>query len=67
LINCSQTWDDIESPVDPTLHLKNINLTVKKGELLAVVGKVGSGKSSLLNAIIGECPALLRQLFFQVK
>ena len=34
--------------------LKNVNLHVKKGELLAVVGPVGSGKSSLLSAVLGE-------------
>ncbi|KAI9346900.1 hypothetical protein BDR26DRAFT_892813 [Obelidium mucronatum] len=34
--------------------LKNINLNVEKGCLVAVVGAVGSGKSSLLNALIGE-------------
>ncbi|KAG0200120.1 hypothetical protein BGX33_011218 [Mortierella sp. NVP41] len=34
--------------------LTNINLEFKRGELAAVVGRVGQGKSSLLNAIIGD-------------
>ncbi|KAK9018337.1 hypothetical protein V6N11_001313 [Hibiscus sabdariffa] len=34
--------------------LKNINLEVKKGDLTAIVGTVGSGKSSLLGSILGE-------------
>lgn len=34
--------------------LANITLSVKKGELVGVVGRVGSGKSSLLSAILGE-------------
>ncbi|KHJ86326.1 ABC transporter, ATP-binding protein [Oesophagostomum dentatum] len=34
--------------------LQNINLSVKRGQLVAIVGKVGSGKSSLLQAILGE-------------
>ncbi|NXN15001.1 MRP7 protein, partial [Indicator maculatus] len=34
------------------LHIEN--LSVKKGTLLGVVGKIGSGKSSLLAAITGE-------------
>ncbi|CAO1618700.1 unnamed protein product [Sympodiomycopsis kandeliae] len=38
----------------PTPTLENINLTVRKGELLAVLGKVGDGKSSLLSAVLGE-------------
>ncbi|XP_067139263.1 multidrug resistance-associated protein 1-like [Centruroides vittatus] len=43
------TWSKDEQPV-----LKDINLKVKTGQLLAVVGQVGSGKSSLLSAILGE-------------
>ncbi|KAG8182128.1 hypothetical protein JTE90_002622 [Oedothorax gibbosus] len=34
--------------------LKNINLSVPKGKLIAVIGPVGSGKSSLISAILGE-------------
>ena len=36
------------------MTLKDINLKVKRGELLIIIGDVGSGKSSLLNAIIGD-------------
>ncbi|VDK23818.1 unnamed protein product, partial [Anisakis simplex] len=35
-----------------------INLKVPTGRLLAVVGKVGCGKSSLLNALLGEMEKL---------
>lgn len=34
--------------------LRDLSLTVKKGQLVAVVGSVGSGKSSLLSALLGE-------------
>nr|XP_057912072.1 multidrug resistance-associated protein 1-like [Doryrhamphus excisus] len=34
--------------------LQRVNLKVKSGTLVAVVGHVGSGKSSLLSAILGE-------------
>uniref|UniRef100_A0AAZ3RUT3 ABC-type glutathione-S-conjugate transporter n=1 Tax=Oncorhynchus tshawytscha TaxID=74940 RepID=A0AAZ3RUT3_ONCTS len=34
--------------------LMRINVRVKKGSLVAVVGHVGSGKSSLLSAMLGE-------------
>lgn len=34
--------------------LRNINLKVRPGSLVAVVGAVGSGKSSLISAFLGE-------------
>uniref|UniRef100_A0A182IP70 ABC-type glutathione-S-conjugate transporter n=1 Tax=Anopheles atroparvus TaxID=41427 RepID=A0A182IP70_ANOAO len=34
--------------------LKNINVRVEKSQIVAVVGTVGSGKSSLLSAFLGE-------------
>ncbi|KAL3882083.1 hypothetical protein ACJMK2_028455 [Sinanodonta woodiana] len=43
------TWDSgIEN------SLTSINLKIPQGSLIAVVGQVGSGKSSLLSAILGE-------------
>ncbi|KRZ13592.1 Multidrug resistance-associated protein 1, partial [Trichinella zimbabwensis] len=43
-------WDDtIERST-----LQNINFSIKPGELVAVVGQVGAGKSSFLSAILGE-------------
>ncbi|KAK4766985.1 hypothetical protein SAY86_014736 [Trapa natans] len=43
-------WDDEDG--DPIL--KDINLKIKKGQLTAIVGTVGSGKSSLLATVLGE-------------
>ncbi|KAJ3110241.1 hypothetical protein HK100_003106, partial [Physocladia obscura] len=34
--------------------LTGINITIPKGALVGIVGAVGSGKSSLLNALVGE-------------
>ncbi|CAN0878346.1 ABC transporter C family member 4 [Linum grandiflorum] len=45
------SWDD-ENADQPIL--RDINLKVQKGELTAIVGMVGSGKSSLLGSILGE-------------
>lgn len=45
-------WDT-EAP-QPTL--RNINLTVTRGARVAICGTVGSGKSSLLAALLGEMP-----------
>ncbi|NXE96452.1 MRP1 protein, partial [Menura novaehollandiae] len=42
-------WSKETSPC-----LRSIDLTVPRGSLLAVVGQVGAGKSSLLAALLGE-------------
>ncbi|KMZ71281.1 Multidrug resistance protein ABC transporter family [Zostera marina] len=46
-------WDD-EVPEGEEPSLSNINFKIKKGSLAAVVGMVGSGKSSLLSCLLGE-------------
>jgi ATP-binding cassette subfamily C (CFTR/MRP) protein 4 len=42
---------------DLVVALDKVSLDLKKGELLAVIGTVGSGKSALLQAIVGELSA----------
>ncbi|KAJ3234486.1 hypothetical protein HDU81_001373 [Chytriomyces hyalinus] len=42
------------TPKNTRFSLKDINLDVPKGSLTMIVGKVGSGKSSLLSAFIGD-------------
>lgn len=42
----------MSNSTEPTLQ--DIDLDVKKGELLAVIGRVGDGKTSLLGAGLGE-------------
>lgn len=44
------SWDD----EDGEEILKDINVDIKKGQLAAIVGTVGSGKSSFLASILGE-------------
>nr|UOF76394.1 multidrug resistance-associated protein [Bursaphelenchus xylophilus] len=48
------TWDK----ASPKASLKDIQLDIEKGSLVAIVGKVGSGKSSLLSALLGEMDKL---------
>lgn len=49
--NGNFTWD----PEDPSnFSLKNININIPSGQLVAIVGSVGTGKSSLISAILGE-------------
>jgi len=41
---------------ETSLSLTSINFTVRPGELMVIVGRVGSGKSSILMALMGELP-----------
>jgi Predicted ATPase involved in cell division len=36
--------------------LQDVNLSVRKGEFVYLVGKTGTGKSSLLKTMYGELP-----------
>lgn len=38
------------------LVLENVNLTINKGEFVYLIGKTGTGKSSLLKTLYGELP-----------
>ncbi|XP_018392361.1 PREDICTED: probable multidrug resistance-associated protein lethal(2)03659 isoform X2 [Cyphomyrmex costatus] len=59
--NGSAKWLDYEQ--EYTLH--NINMNVRPNELIAVVGQVGAGKSSLLNIILKELR--LQKGFIQIN
>ena len=48
--NLSVHYETIDKRIDV---LKNINLYVKKGEIVGIVGESGSGKSTLAQAIVG--------------
>ena len=52
--NGTFTWDRIEGDEEFKPILDKINLKVLKGKFVAVVGTVGSGKSSLIYALLGD-------------
>ena len=47
--NASFAWINGQQPV-----LKNVSFRVRQKQLIAIVGQIGSGKSSLLNALLGN-------------
>uniref|UniRef100_H3H5U8 Uncharacterized protein n=1 Tax=Phytophthora ramorum TaxID=164328 RepID=H3H5U8_PHYRM len=51
--NAQQNFSNRETP---GFRLEGVNLEVERGSLVMIVGRVGSGKSSLVNAILGEMP-----------
>jgi ATP-binding cassette subfamily C (CFTR/MRP) protein 1 len=45
---------DDENPEKTKAFIHDVNMSIKKGSLTAIVGPVGCGKSSLFAAILGE-------------
>ncbi|KAI0040096.1 ABC transporter [Auriscalpium vulgare] len=43
-----------EKKDEDIFHMKDINMAVPKGKLVAIVGAVGAGKTSLLQGLVGE-------------
>lgn len=44
---------DVEYKIGKTIVLKNINLTIYKGETIGIIGTTASGKTSLIKLILG--------------
>ncbi|XP_040924347.1 ATP-binding cassette sub-family C member 3 isoform X6 [Betta splendens] len=60
VLNGKFSWAKEDAPV-----LHNINVMVPQGSLLAVVGHVGCGKSSLISALLGEMEKLEGEVSIQ--
>lgn len=60
--NASFSWDEKTNKI--ILH--DINLKIEPGQLVAIIGNVGSGKSSLLLATLNEMPKLSGELYTKV-
>ncbi len=56
---------DFKYPWNEKNVLKNINLTIKEGEMLSVVGPNGSGKSTLARLITGQEKIQTGQIFWK--
>ena len=50
-----------ERNLDEIISLKDLDIKVKKGSFVVIIGETGSGKTNLLNALIGEMIHLPKQ------
>ncbi|XP_030838231.1 multidrug resistance-associated protein 4 isoform X2 [Strongylocentrotus purpuratus] len=56
LRNLGGSWDAKSGDDKVGFTLKNIDFSLRAGQLVAIIGPVGSGKSSLLMAMMNELP-----------
>lgn len=54
--------EDLNLIIENKIVLKNINLTVKKNEVVAVIGPIGCGKSILFKSLMRETPFKAKRL-----
>ena len=59
--------EKVELELEKKKILKNISLEARSGEILALLGESGCGKSSLLKAMLGLYPLAKGKIFFQGK
>ncbi len=49
-------YSNVQLNRDENIILRNVNLTVNRGDFLYIIGKVGSGKSTLMKSMYAELP-----------
>jgi len=62
---CFMVFDNVSlgySSGKTVLH--NVNLTIKRGDKIAIVGKTGAGKTSFINTLLGFCPPIEGRILF---
>lgn len=52
--NCRDLESHTTTQLMSKIALHKIKIEVKRGEFIAIIGEVGSGKSSIISAIIGD-------------
>ena len=47
-------YNDVEIQLESELIIKGLNIKINKGEFVYMIGKTGSGKSSILKSMYSE-------------
>lgn len=53
--------------VEDAINLKSINISIKKGEFVCIIGEVGSGKSSLISALLADMIYVPTEVYSNLK
>jgi ATP-binding cassette, subfamily C (CFTR/MRP), member 1 len=69
LISSKYTESDVDhkQTLEMKIWLKDISLTIRKHEFVAIIGDIGSGKSSLISSILGETLYIDQSLLEEFK
>lgn len=65
--NDSIVFNNFSFKYDDSYVLKNIDLTINKGETIGIVGKTGSGKSTLVKQLLRLYPIVPNTILFDGK
>lgn len=65
--NVSFSYREDKTEAEDTKILKNIELTIKRGEVVAIVGASGAGKTTLLKLLCGFEPVVSGEYLFMGK
>ena len=61
----AQTSAELLSELNTVRVLRDITLSIRSGQFIGVTGRIGSGKTSLLNSLMGELHKTSGQLAIQ--
>lgn len=67
LLEARDLWKVYETPSGDVLALRGVNLSLREGEFIIVVGKSGAGKSTLVNLLTAIDTPTQGKLFFGEK
>jgi nitrate/nitrite transport system ATP-binding protein len=56
ILDISQIDVEFPAPAGTFVALKELNLQIREGEFITIIGHSGCGKSTLLNVVAGLCP-----------
>ena len=60
-------YEKVEIKLDSELKIDNLDLKINQGDFIFLIGKTGSGKSSILKSLYAEKKILKGKAIFQIQ